>query len=696
MKLASDLRARAAAGAGLSAPEREAAAFAYVLEHLPIAVHPEEPIAGDWGAQFAVPGSAGILAGSEEAGKDAGGPRNDREPSVPQLLDERFHCRAGWTAAHTCADYEKVIQGGLRAVLAEIGKALLEADEEQAATLRGMRVAVEGVIAFAHRFADLAEGQGLVEVARICRKAPEHPADSVREALQSVWIIHAAVGLSEYSEASLTLGRLDQYLYPLFQADLARGVPLEELRGLVEDLWRKLNRYGDPACAINLGGLDAAGRDLWNPLTELLVEFTREVRLPAPLLAARVHEKLSPEAWDLLLTPELLTMGQPTFYGEHACRETMIRRGVPEAEAHRFAINSCMGLVMPGAEIADMWGVVANLLLPLELALNHGRGFAHEMPLAVQTPPRIAYGGFDELYDQWERYLEEVVAFLIARQAEATEWVGRERPNPFFSALTADCIARGKDRAAGGVRYHGVTVEGFGWANLSDALTAVKRLVFEEGRYTLAELVAGAQADFVGHEDALADLKGCPKYGNGEPEADAMAARVTDTFAALVTRHNHDNLLYLPSYHTLNAHIWAGAKLGASLDGRRAGQPLGKNAGPMPENRKGSLTALLLSASAVDQRSLAGGQALDISLDPKLLAKDEGRRKLQALLLTYFERGGLQVQVNGLGAEELREAIAEPQARRDLIVRIAGYSARFTELGGAVQEEMVERFEAGL
>ncbi|MEI6503650.1 MAG: pyruvate formate lyase family protein, partial [Armatimonadota bacterium] len=314
----------------------------------------------------------------------------------------------------------------------------------------------------------------------------------------------------------------------------------------------------------------------------------------------------------------------------------------------------------------------------------------------LQTPPRIGYASFDELYAQWEAYLAELTGYLVARQAEATQWVGQERPNPFFSALTADCIERGLDRAVGGVRYHGLTVEGFGWANLADALTSIKQLVFDEGRYTLAELTVAAQADFAGHEGLLADLRDCPKYGNADVEADALAARVTATFAALVTAHNHDNLYYLPSYHTLNVHVYAGAKLPASLDGRRAGQPLGKNAGPLPENRRGPLTALLLSASAIDQRALSGGQALDISVDPKLLADAEDRRKLQALLLTYFARGGLQIQVNGLGAEELREAIAEPHTHRDLIVRIAGYSARFVDLGLPVQEEMVQRFEVGL
>ncbi|MEI6503726.1 MAG: pyruvate formate lyase family protein, partial [Armatimonadota bacterium] len=358
MQVAAALRAVAVREAALSElppPEREAAAFAAVLADLPCAVHSEELLAGDWGWQFASAEARETVSAVLSTPPTPAG-----EPSVLQLLDERFHCRAGWSPAHTCADYRMVVGRGLRSLLFHLGEAFEGAEGERASTLRAMRVAVQGVIAFAHRLAELAERQGLADVAAICRKVPEQPAETMREALQAIWIVHLAVGVSEYCDSSLSLGRLDQYLYPLFESDRQRGVPLEELHGLLVEFWRKLNRFGDPACAVNLGGQDAAGNDLWNPLTDLIVAVTREVRLPSPILAARVHDKLPDEVFDALLSPELLTIGQPTFYGEDACRETMVRRGVPVGQAARFAINSCMGLVMPGEEIADMWGVVTN------------------------------------------------------------------------------------------------------------------------------------------------------------------------------------------------------------------------------------------------------------------------------------------------------------------------------------------------
>jgi pyruvate-formate lyase len=704
MEIASVLRLQALADpsrAALPAPEREAGAFGYVLEHAPIGLMPHEPLAGDCGWQFATPAEQQSVRAALASGAPA------PEPSVLDALYRDFNCTARYTLAHTCVDYPAIIGRGVKGLLAEIEATFPRVPEDRQPMLRGMRAALRALVSFSRRFAalasdgaelatDPAERQCLREVAGICRKVPENPSETVREALQAAWLVHVAVGFSELSDASLSLGRLDQYLYPLYQGDLRRGVPEAEIENLLRCLWLKCNRFGDPACAVNLGGLDDGDRDLFNPLSELIVRVSAAMGLPAPVLAARVHEKLPPEACDLLLSPELLAMGQPTFYGERACRDAMVRRGVPLSEARQFAVSSCMGLVVPGAEISDMWGIEVNLLLPLELALNGGEPFLRPLPMRLRVVPSAGCTTFDSLYAQVESHLDALLDYLVPLQRQATARVGSERPNPFLSVLTRGCRESGMDRAEGGARHHSVIVEGFGWANLADSLTAIQRLAFEEGRYSLETLTAAVKADFAGHDDVRAAVEACPKYGNADPDADAMAARVSASFARSVSARSRGSLRYLPSYHTLNTHIRAGSKLAASLDGRRAGAPLGKNAGPMPGHRHGSVTALLLSASAIDQGALSGGQALDISLDPKLLRVEEDRRKVQALLLTYFGRGGLQIQVNGRSADELRAAIREPQAHRDLIVRIAGFSARFADLEPVIQEEMVARFEAGL
>lgn len=704
------LRAEALQDPGVShapPPLREGLVFAHVLEHMPIGILPGTGLVGEFGPDYCTPAQLARWLPEDEAPSAA--PQSAAEPSPVQLMAERFHCRGSDGGnAHTTVDYGRVVEEGLWAIVAQVEARRGGASEEQRAYLDGMGAALRGVIRWAERYAELAERLAaqaeersdrgrLLQVARHCRRVPGLPARTFAEAVQGIWLVHLAVGLSEGSGSSLSLGRLDQYLLPLFTRDLDRGVPLEDVEAALAELFRALNDFfGDPACAVNLGGAGEGGEDQFNPLSRMIVETAGRLRLPAPILAARIHRNLSQEAFDLYTDAGLVEIGQPTFYGEEACVQALLRRGVPESDVHGWAANSCMGLMMPGQEWSNMWGSVVNLLLPLELALNGGRPFIHELPLDLHTPPVAGHADFESLFGAVCRYTEELVDLLISHTAQATERRGRERPNPFVSALLADCIERGRDRLRGGCRYQTVIVEAFGLVNVADALVAIRELTFERGSHTLDALVRAARADWEGHEDILHAVRRAPKFGNGDPVADEMTCRLTDCFAAFVSRHSRDGLYYLPSFHTLNAHIAAGAATAASLDGRRAGEPLAKNIGTSPGRATSGHTALMRSAASIDQAVFNGGQALDIRVDPGLLRTSEGRRKFQALLRTYFDMGGLQVQVNGLSADVLRRAVAEPEAHRDLIVRIAGYSAVFVSLPTGVQEEMVARFEAGM
>lgn len=678
------LRSRAYAGLGeLPAPLREARLLGAVLAGIPIGISGGDHLAGDFGPAFGEVETTDLPAAPAMPGAPEG--------MLWQALD-RWHIRAGYTLAHTTLDYPLALHQGLAAIATQ-ARACNAAETDPGRTIyrEAMAVALEAVIAWAERFADLAESQGLPELAARCRRVPREPARDFAEAMQSVWFLHAAVGLAELSQSSLSLGRLDQYAYPHF---VISGP--ESSRRFLDALFAKLNRYGDAACALNLGGMDAAGHDLYNDLSRLIVDVVEERRAPAPILAARIHDGLPAADLDRLTEPGLLRLSQPTFYGEEPCRETLRRRGVPEADLSAWCANSCMGLMMPGAEIADMWAGVVTCLLPLELALNAGKPFAGDLPLIPRTPPRQGYADFAELVEQVLAYVDEFVALCIGRNRRHTERVAAEFPNPYLSALTADCLDRGLDRAGGGARYHAGTIEAFGLVNVADALHTIRTLHFEQGRYALADLVAAVKTDFAEHAALLAEIRALPKVGDGDPAVDALARELADRFAASVRRHSPERPQYLPSFHTLNAHIPAGTRYGASLDGRRAGAPLAKNVGPTLLGRAHAHTSVVQSAARLPQRDFAAGQALDLSLDATGLHALPARRAFQALLRTYFAEGGLQVQVNGLAAADLRAAIAHPEAHTDLLVRLGGYSTRFVTLSPAVQREMAERFEVGL
>jgi formate C-acetyltransferase len=680
----------------------------HVLEHLPIGLCEPETLAGDIGWERCPADDARELKSRITKRNETPRPQPaPSEKSPADLLAEHFHCFGGYTLAHTCVEYERVVSEGLAGLIGQIRREIPKADPEKKIYLEAMEIALQATVSWANRYADLAGKLAAAEanpetqqrlnlISATCRQVPLHPARNFHEALQAVWLVHVAVGISEGCDASLSLGRLDQFLYPLFKKDLDQGIPVSQLEHSLADFHRKLNRFGDPACAVNLGGVDETGRDQVNPLSKLIVKVARDLQLPSPILAARIHKDIPADVFDLLTDPRLFVMGQPTFYGEFACRSALLRRGVPQTEIHKWAANSCMGLVIPGEEISDMWGSVVSLLLPLELALNAGRPFHHDLPIPLNTPPMTTYQSFEELFETTLTYTDEILAFCIRQNQQATLHTGRENPNPFLSALVRDGLQRGLDRCLGGARYHTVIVEAFGLANTADALLAIKELAFDQKQYTLAELTQAAKDNFQNAPALRKTILDLPKFGDNEPAADEIISQLAHRFAQSVTRYSDGVISYAPSFHTLNAHIGAGMKFGASLDGRLAGQPIAKNIGPVPGKNRQGHTALMLSAAAIDQAAFFGGQALDISLPPNALRTPADRKAFQVLLQTYFDLGGLQVQVNSVGPDTLRRAMAEPENHQNIIVRIAGYSAKFVTLDRPVQEEMIQRFTHGL
>ncbi|MBT3375199.1 MAG: hypothetical protein HN742_12215 [Lentisphaerae bacterium] len=693
---------RRLADESLSVRERECPAlrcarqFAHVVEALPIVLDPHARFAGsiDLAALPELP-----LQSSADSSSG---------PATPeQIMRTLFHCFGGYSPAHTCVDYARVLGEGLAGIICSVQERQNHVSGSERDTLTAMGIALEAGCRWGERFAELARElsqeagdedacRGLREVAEACSLVPRAPATTFREALQSIWLIHVLVGLSEDSSSSLSLGRLDQYLFPFYTRDLSDGVSAADLRSQMCAFFRQLNTFGDAACAVNIGGLDAKGRDQHNALSELIVSVVTELGLASPILAIRVHDDVSEERFSAFLDPRLLSIGQPTFYGEQACRAAMRERAIADGECHDWAVNSCMGLVVPGREISNMWGGVVPVLLSLELAMNGGVPLIHALPIELEVDVPASYCSFDHFYGAFRACLVEVVSFAALHCKAATAWAGSQRPNPFLSGLIGDCIGRARDRADGGAQYHIAIIEAFGLVNAADALYAIRELVFKQQRWTLAEVVDALKADFDGAEDLLQAIRALPKYGNGNTEVDTVACDLSALFAEMVASYSDTGLTFAPSFHTLNAHVHAGSIAAASADGRRQGDPLAKNIGARPENLCNSHTGLTLSASSIDQSRFFGGQALDLSLDPAIVGTPEGRRKFRSLVDTYFSRGGLQIQVNGLSPALLRAAREHPEKHGGLTVRIGGYSARFVSLSSAVQDEMIARFENGV
>ena len=684
-------------------PVREARVLAWTLERLPVMIPDGRCCAGDIGAD-----AAGVAEweGRWAATRPTGGAATPPTVSPFEALRPDFGC---WPSAggdaHTTIDYPRIVSEGFAGLLAEIEAERCGASADKAAYLDGMAIALNAVVGWAQRFAELAEAleanessaerrEMLRRVASHCRHVPMHPARTFAEGLQSVRLAHVAVGISERSFASLSLGRLDRYLFDLYQADGERGVTEAQLEAALADFFGALNGVADPACTVGLGGLDGAGREAFNPLSAMILRVYKRNRLPAPLLAACVHEHTPKAVFDQYLDPELFVCGQPSFYGEESCRAALRARGVTEDELAAWTPNSCMGLMVGGCEWSNMWGSVLNATLPLELALNGGRPLRDELPFELTTRVPVHYASFDALFDTVCAVQDELVALLIGETERRTRERGATTPNPYVSAVLGDCIGRGRDRLLGGCRYTTVIVEGIGLVNAADALVAIRSLVFDEHRYTLADLVAATRDDFESHDECLRDLLGEPRYGNGDRRADEMARALAARFADSVSRHSNATYTYAPSFHTLTVHLGVGASTAATLDGRRKGEPLAKNIGTSPGRATEGYTGLIRSAAAIGQARFCGGQVLDLSFDAGLLGHEADRRKVQALFQTYFALGGLEIQVNAVSPDVLERAMADPAGHRDVLVRKAGYTARFVDLGAGEQCDLIARFRS--
>ena len=678
----------------LPAPIRKAMIFKHICALMPIKIEDGDLIAGRYGI-------------TDEPERYSHTQRDfpfenalsDDEIRIKKEFLDRFAINVRFDKGHFCADYGRILSCGLKSYEKRVREELSLSDisEEKHLLLEAMLISFDAARIYASRFASLAEkmyaerGEAwLLKIKNALDKVPYEPAESIYEAIVAVWTMHSLIPISDDSWASISLGRMDSYLYPFYKKSLELGESRENVKQYLKCLFSLLNSYGDAACALNVGGASFEGDDETNELTYLIIEVEKECRLPSPILAVRVHDNTPDELLDSVIDKNLFTIGQPTFYGENPCRLAVTKRGIPPREATNFTVNSCMGLYMCGEEIASMWGCVFNMHLPLELAVC-GEPLFHSLPITVSERKKDI-DCLDALLSEYEKYLDELLSFLFEINRKNAVNCARSRPNPFLSAMTAGCVERGLDRAVG-ARYNTETVETMALVNTANAIAAIDTLVFREKKYTLTEIVHAARANYAGCENLRADIKRCEKYGAGSRYADGLVLKLCEITSKICKTHSKDNVLFLPSLHTLDYNVKFGEKLYATLDARLAGEPVAKNAGPTNEARTSDPTSLIISAGSIHQELFSGGQPIDLYFDTWMLDSEDSRRKIATLIKTYFKLGGLQLQVNSIDVKLLEAAYEHPEGYPELVVRIGGYSLKFTELDKAAQREFIERFK---
>ena len=673
--------------------DRQVMLFALTLQELPVEIRPEDRIAGWYGYAEGTVFPQGDGAAFPYHAVLSGEQRRQR------VLLSRYLTDINFTPAHTCIDYGGILRNGLEHYVLQVEKELETHPGDLC--LAAMRSSLQAAGILADRFAaaakemlakttDAAQKLRLEKMYDALCRVPRKSARTFLEAVQAVWLLHTLTPVSERSWASISLGRMDQYLYPYYEKHLAQGGTAEEAKAILKNLFILLDSYGDGACALNVGGADAQGKDMCNALTRLLLEVEKECALRAPIFAVRVTPEMPSELMEKLIDFDLFKIGQPTFYGEMNCRRAVRDRGAAEADAVDFSVNSCMGLMCPGKEFADMWGIRFNAHLPLELTVNSGLPLEGQDDLSFCVAP-VQPESFEVLFEQFGRYTEAMLTACAKLHDAVSMEYAANTPNPFVSALTDGCVQNRQDRAMG-ARYNTVTVETMGVINTCDALLAIRELVFEQKKYTLAEFVAAAKADYCGHEKLRRDILKCKKYGMNDAQADALCRRVCDMVYRVCKAGCHDNRYYLPSLHTIDVNVGYGGMMGATLDGRRSGEPVNKNANPSHLLCAPVHTGVILSAAALDQYKFSGGQPIDLFFDRAWFETKESREKIRHLILTYFGQGGLQFQVNSVDIELLEKAHLAPEQYPQVVVRKGGYSVRFNELPAETRESFIAAY----
>ncbi len=582
---------------------------------------------------------------------------------------------------HTIVDYEYIIENGLCAYLDRIDDELRSAPEDEYLlamkdTLTSTEKLVAKMISVAKQNTNLCKNA--IKIKEALEQVPFHPARNFREAIQSIWIIHFLIPLAENAWYSISLGKFDQYVYPYYIKSLNEGMTKAEAKQIMYNFYQLLNNYADGACLLNIG-------DKYNELSELIIECQREFSMPAPILGARISEDIPDKIWNALIDEKLFCMGQPTFYNETACIKALVEKGIPYDEAKKFSNNSCMGISLAGQEFNSMWGCVFSISAVLESALNCGHLL--NMDFTVPNIPPVTNSA--ELFASFEKSAQYLFDICAKSYEARSSFSLKADPDPFVSLLTEGCIENHCDRISG-AKYHNVTVECMGMINVSDGIYAVDKLVFKDKKYTLNQLTEAVKNNFSGYEDMRKDLLQCSKYGQNS-QADSYAIKVAEILQKVIRSKDNKNRTYSPSLHTLDSNVYYGNAWGAGYDGRLAGTPFAKNAASSNNVRKKEHTSLILSAAKLPQSKFFGGQPIDINFGINTVKNN--KKEIVTLIKVYFQKGGLQLQVNSMSVKILKDAVNNPQNHKDLVVRIGGYSTYFNNLSTQTKQEFIERAE---
>ncbi len=618
---------------------------------------------------------------------------------------------------HICPDTARWLQYGPAGLL-EIARQAQKTHPQNSDFYEGLAISLEGASEFMLRYAMLARVMAvtsessaeLLEIARVCEKLASEPPETYREAVQASWFLYVILQM-ESNASSFSPGRMDQYLYPFYTRDIERGtLSLEDALEVTECLFLKFNQIvylrssssakyfaGFPiGFNVAIGGQDERGGSAENELTFLFLRAQEHLLLPQPNLSARVFEGSSEHFLTRCAQVIGKGSGMPQLFNDEAVIPALKGKGISDEDARNYAIVGCVELTTMGNNLGWSDAAMFNLVKALELALNDGVCTLTGKQMGAHTGTIEAF----ETYEDVLNALETQVDFFFERMIRCCEVVERAHaellPSPFLSCVIDDCMERGIDVTAGGAHYNLSGIQAIQCANVADSLAALKTLVYDEPVVSRKELHDALVTNFEKAELLrLRLLNKAPKYGNDIEWVDAIAFDWAKKFADKLAKYtNVRGGPYQMGLYTVSAHVPMGQNVGATPDGRKAKEPLA-DGGMSPvygRDSKGP-TAVLKSVSRVKSEYGSNGTLLNMKFLPSLFASEIGVSKFVRLIKAFIKLKIIHVQFNVVNREDLIEAQQKPELYRSLTIRVAGYTAYFTELAPDLQREIIARTE---
>ena len=641
--------------------------------------------------------------------------------------------------AHLAVNYERILSEGLKGYEKRTKelKAALDFTKPESIDknvfYKAVLIVIEAVHNFAERYSKLAKDMALtetdakrkeelLEISKICAKVPYEPASSFREAVQSVWFIQLILQI-ESNGHSLSYGRFDQYMYPYYKADMDKELLTEESAlELLTCLWIKtltinkvrsqahtLSSAGSPMYQnVTIGGQTTDKKDAVNELSFTVLKSVAQTRLTQPNLTVRYHANLNKKFFDECIEVMKLGFGMPALNNDEIIIPSFINWGVKEEDAYNYSAIGCVETAVPGK-----WGYrctgmsYINFPRVLLCAMNNGVDLTSEKRFTKGYGYFTDMETYEELLLAWDKTVREMTRYSVIVENAIDKASERDVPDVLCSALTDDCIGRGKTIKEGGAVYDFISGLQVGIANMADSLAAIKKLVYEEKKITRQQLWDAILDDFQSPENKKIQemlIEDAPKYGNDNDYVDNLVVEAYDSYLDEIKKYPNTRYQRGPiggirygGTSSISANVGQGMGTIATPDGRNAFDPLAEGCSPAHNADKNGPTAIFKTVSKLPTEKITGGVLLNQKMTPQMLSTEENKQKLEMLIRTFFNRlHGYHVQYNIVSKETLIDAQKHPEKHKDLIVRVAGYSAFFNVLSKKTQDDIIGRTEQAL